>query len=64
MEKRRELIETRKIEMKFLNCISNLGLSGRKYGHRLIVRKTFLKLSINFNLSGEEWDDNYNDEDG
>lgn len=71
MEKCRLSVENDTIELKFLETLEKLKLLGPKVimvidgtSQSPYVRMAMLKVTIDFDFSGEEWDDNYNPKNG
>jgi hypothetical protein len=60
VEKRRRSVEEDTIKINFLKILKKLNLGGA----RLDFHMAYLKVTIAHDLSGEEWDDNNNDENG
>lgn len=65
MEKRRLSVECDTIELNFLKTIKRLNLDvDNMRTSSLVVRMAMLEVTIKLDLSGEEWDDDYNPKNG
>lgn len=60
MEKRRISVENDTIELNFLETIKRLKLTD----DNVLFRIAMLEVNIALDFSGEEWDDDYNSENG
>lgn len=65
MEKLRFTKETKTVELKFLHTIENLDLLGEKVTeNKAYFHMAHLEIDIELDLSGEEWDDDYDPKNG
>jgi len=73
VEKRRQSVENDTIELNFLKTLHKLDMLGQKaivdekgrlHSAPIHFKMAMLAVTIKLDLSGEEWDDDYNAKDG